>query len=139
MGFQVFDRRHAPMRGEPSVTLQSSGVLSINAPAHRMIDNAMKVELLFDPSREVMALRPSEGSPRSYELREPTSTGLTMVSLTAFANAYGIDLSTSRRFQPFLEDGMLCVDLKGESVAVRGNRSRGEERRAESPASNSPN
>mgnify|MGYP006873876678 CR=1 FL=1 len=48
MAFEVFDKRSAPMKGTPSVTIQKRGILSINGPAHRMIDGALVVELLFD-------------------------------------------------------------------------------------------
>lgn len=122
MPFEVFDKRSAPMRGAPSVTVQRKGIVSINAPAHKMIDGAKVVELLFDPARRVMALRPADTSPRTYELREPSRSGQTLLSATAFMQNYGIDTSVSRRYEPFEEDGMLCIDFNGPSTEVRGNR-----------------
>lgn len=110
------------MKGTPSVTVQRKGIVSINAPAHKLIDGAKFVELLFDPSRRVMALRPAEPSPRTYELRSPSRSGQTLVSATAFMQAYEIDTSVSRRYEPFEEDGMLCIDFNGPSTEVRGNR-----------------
>ena len=124
MAFEVFDKRSAPMKGTPSVTIQKRGILSINGPAHKMIDGALVVELLFDKSRRVMALRPADPSPRSYALREPSKTGQTLLSATAFMDAYDIDTTVSRRYEPFEEDGMLCINLAGPSIEVRGNRSR---------------
>lgn len=122
MSFEVFDKRSAPMRGAPSVTVQRKGIVSINAPAHKLINGAKVVELLFDPARRVMALRPAEPSPRTYELRSPSKSGQTLVSATAFMQTYGIDTSVSRRYEPFEEDGMLCIDFNGPSTEVRGNR-----------------
>lgn len=124
MAFEVFDKRSAPMKGAPSVTIQKRGIISINGPAHKMINGALVVELLFDKSRKVMALRPAEPSPRSYALREPSPSGQTLLSATAFMDAYDIDTSVSRRYEPFEEDGMLCIDLAGPSTEVHGNRSR---------------
>lgn len=122
MSFEVFDKRSAPMKGAPSVTVQRRGIVSINAPAHKLINRAQVVELLFDPARRVMALRPADPSPRTYELRSPSKSGQTMLSATAFTQAYEIDTSVSRRYEPFEEDGMLCINFNGPSTEVRGNR-----------------
>lgn len=124
MGFEVFDKRHSPMRGAPSVTVQKRGIVSINGPAHKMIESARVVELLYDRDRQVMAMRPAEPSPRTYELREPSKSGQTILSATAFMDAYEIDTSVSRRYEPFEEDGMLCIDFTSKSTEVRGNRAK---------------
>ncbi len=124
MGFELFDKRHAPMRGAPSVTVQKRGIVSINGPAHALIDRAKVVELLFDRERQVMAIRPAEPSPRAYELREPSPSGQTLLSATAFAQAYDLDTSVSRRYEPSIEDGMLCVNLSGPSTVVQSNRTK---------------
>lgn len=124
MAFEVFDKRHAPMRGAPSVTVQKRGIVSINGAAHALIGRAKVVELLFDRERQMMAVRPADPSPRTYELREPSPSGQTLLSATAFAQAYDIDTSVSRRYEPIVEDGMLCVDLSGPSTVVHSNRSK---------------
>jgi len=122
MAFEIFDKRKAPMKGAPSVTVQRRGIVSINGPAHALIGAARVVELLFDQDRKVMAIRPAERSPRAYELREPSRSGQTILSATAFAQAFDVDTSVSRRFEPFVEDGMLCIDLNGPSTVIQGNR-----------------
>lgn len=124
MGFQVFDKRNAPMKGAPSVTVQRRGIISINGPAHALIGASRVVELLFDQDRKVMAIRPAERSPRAYELREPSRSGQTILSATAFTQAFDIDTSVSRRFDPFVEDGMLCIDFNGPSTVIQGNRTK---------------
>lgn len=124
MAFELFDKRHAPMRGAPSVTVQRRGIVSINGPAHALIGRAGVVELLFDKERQIMALRPADPSPRAYELRKPSPSGQTLLSATAFAQAYDIDTSVSRRYEPVVEDGMLCVDLSGPSTVVQSNRTK---------------
>ena len=40
----------------------------------------------------------------------------------SFFDHYQIDHQVSRRFEPFIEESMLCVDLTGPSVEVHGNR-----------------
>lgn len=124
MAFQVFDKRKAPMKGAPSVTVQRRGIISINGPAHALIGRARVVELLFDEDRQVMAIRPAERSPRAYELREPSRSGQTLLSATAFAQAFDLDTSVSRRFEPFVEEGMLCIDFSGPSTVIQGNRTK---------------
>ena len=123
MPFEVFDKRSAPMAGAPSVTLQRRGIVSINGPAHALINRPRVVELLFDRERRIVALRSADPSPTTYELRRPTRSGQTLLSAAAFTKAYDIDTDVSRRFEPFVEDGMLCFDLNGPSVEIRGNRS----------------
>ena len=123
MAFEVFDKRSAPMAGAPSVTLQKRGIVSINGPAHALINRARVVELLFDRERRVVALRPADPSPTTYELRKPSPSGQTLLSAAAFTKAYDIETEVSHRFEPFIEEGMLCFDLNGPSVEVRGNRS----------------
>lgn len=124
MAFKVFDKRSAPMRSTPSVTLQKRGILSINAAAHALIGKADVVDLLFDAERRVMALRPAAPSPTAYKVRGPSKTGQVLLSVTAFANAFNIDTDDSRRYEPFVEDGMLCIDLNGPSTVIQGNRSK---------------
>lgn len=137
MGFEVFDKRAAPMKGAPSVTVQRRGIVSINAPAHALIDKATVVELLFDRDRKVMALRPADTSPRTYELRKPSKSGQTLLSAFTFMQTYDIDTSVSRRYEPFEEDGMLCINFAGESVEVHGNRAKSSARASEQSSESS--
>ncbi|MEW1982401.1 hypothetical protein AB0333_15955 [Citricoccus sp. NPDC079358] len=124
MAFEVFDKRSAPMKGTPSVTVQRRGIVSINGPAHKLIKGAQVVELLFDKERRVMAIRPAEPSARTYEMREPSKSGQTLVSAVAFMEAYDIDTTVSRRYEPFEEDGMLCINFNGPSIDIQGNRTK---------------
>ncbi|NKW66018.1 hypothetical protein GS937_18455 [Rhodococcus hoagii] len=49
-------------------------------------------------------------------------TGQVVMSATAFPQYFDLDTSVSRRFKPYEKDGMLCIDLRGPSVKVVGNR-----------------
>jgi hypothetical protein len=127
MGFEVFDKRNAPLAKSPSVTIQRRGIFSINKAAHKLINEAETVELLFDRENQVIGLRPAEVSPHAYAIRKSArESGQAILSATAFTQYYEIDTSVSRRWEPRLNEGVLCIDLRGHSTEVRGNRSKGQ-------------
>lgn len=126
MPFEVFNKRTAPRSKEPSVTIQKRGIFSMNRAAHNLIGGAESVELLYDPEARIVALRPSTAA-HAYTLRPQSrdaATGQVILSATAFTQHYDIDTTESRRYKPYESEGMLCIDLNGESVVVRGNRAR---------------
>lgn len=125
MPFEVFDKRMAPLAKAPSVTIQKRGIFSINKAAHKLIGEPDTVELLFDKDEQVIALRPSSEA-HAYKVRPQSDrdTGQVILAATAFTQYFGIDTSVSRRWTPYEQDGMLCIDLQGKSVEVRGNRSK---------------
>lgn len=127
MPFEIFDKRMTPLAKAPSVTIQKRGVISLNKAAHDLVGNAQTVELLFDRDRQVMALRATDdSSPHAYAVRSGSKRGpgQAIVSATAFTQHYGIDTAATRRWKPFVEDGMLCVDLTTEGTLITGNRAR---------------
>ena len=127
MPFEVFDKRMTPLAKAPSVTIQKRGVISLNKAAHDLVDNAETVELLYDRDRRVMALRAADdSSPHAYAVRNGSKRGpgQAIVSATAFTAHYGIDTTATRRWKPFMEDGMLCVDLTTEGTVITGNRTK---------------
>lgn len=127
MGFEVFDKRMAPLAKAPSVTIQRKGIISINRAAYALMGEPATVELLYDKDRKVVGLRGADESvPHAYEVRAQSAskeTGPLIVAGTAFTNFYKIDTTVSRRWQPFVEDGILCIDLASGGVEIRGNRS----------------
>lgn len=126
MPFEVFDKRMAPLAKAPSVTIQKRGIFSINKAAHKLIGEPETVELLFDKDAKIIALRPSNEL-HAYAIRPQSArekSGQMILSATAFTQYYDLDTSVSRRYPPYVEDGMLCIALNGPSVEVRGNRSK---------------
>lgn len=126
MGFEVFDKRMAPLAKAPSITIQKRGIFSINKAAHKLVGEPQAVELLFDKDNQIIALRESD-QPHAYAIRPQSQrrdTGQVIMSATAFTQFYGIDTTISRRYKPYVQDGMLCIDLKGPSVEIVGNRSK---------------
>jgi hypothetical protein len=127
MPFEVFDKRMTPLAKAPSVTIQKRGVISLNKAAHELVDSAETVELLYDRERQVMALRVADdSSPHAYAVRNGSKRGpgQAIVSATAFTQHYGIDTTATRRWKPFVEDGMLCVDLTQAGTVITGNRTK---------------
>lgn len=100
-------------------------MISLNKAAHDLIGNADTVELLYDRDRQVMAVRATDDfSPHAYAVRSGSKRGpgQAIVSATAFTAHYGIDTTATRRWKPFVEDGMLYVDLTTEGTVITGNR-----------------
>lgn len=125
MPFEVFVARLVPSSKSPSVTIQKRGIFSFNRAAHKLIDEAETVELLFDPENQIIALRPSDEA-HAYTLRHQgtSETGQMILSATRFTQHYDIDTTVSRRWKPYGQDGMLCIDLRSDSVEISGNRSK---------------
>ena len=127
MPFEVFDKRMTPLAKAPSVTIQKRGVISLNKAAHDLIDNAETVELLYDRDRNVMALRSADDTaPHAYAVRSGSKRGpgQAIVSATAFTAHDDIDTTATRRWKPFVEDDMLCVNLSEEGTVITGNRTK---------------
>lgn len=129
MAFEVFDKRTAPSSKSPAVTIQKRGIFSINKVAHEMIGAAQNVELLYDPEARIIGIRPVEGSPpHAYTMRPQSKrdTGQYILSATAFTQHYDINTLESRRWEPYKDGDMLCIDLKSKSTVIRGNRAKKE-------------
>lgn len=123
MAFEVFDKRKSALGKAPSATLQRKGILSLNGPAHQLINSSDSVELLYDREKRIIALRPSEEA-HAYAFRVANErTGQVVVSLTAFTEFYEIDTGQSQRLAPRKEGDMLLLDLN-EGVPIVGNRSK---------------
>lgn len=102
-------------------------MISLNKTAHDLIDNNDMVELLYDRDRQVMALRAAdESAPHAYAVRTGSKRGpgQAMIAATAFTAHYDIDTTATRRWKPFVEDGMLCRDLSEKGTVITGNRTK---------------
>jgi hypothetical protein len=127
MPFEVFDKTKTPLAKAPSVTIQKRGLISLNKAAHDLIGNTETVELLYDRDRHVIALRGADdSSPHAYAVRSGSKRGpgQAIISVTAFTAHYGIDTTATRRWKPFVEDDMLCVDLTKKGTVITGNRTK---------------
>ena len=86
-------------------------------------------------------MRSSEPSPHAYAIRPQSERAGAQVilSATAFTQYYSIDTTVSRRYEPYVAEGMLCINLNGPSAVVRGNRAAKESTEAAEEASEDVN
>jgi hypothetical protein len=118
--FETFDRSVLPFAGEPHVTIQRRGTLTLNAAAWAALGSPAAVELLYDAAAGLLGLRPAASDlPHVAFVRRSTrsAAGPWVVSAMAFVHHYGIDTSSARRWAARLVDGVLCVPV-GEPGTV---------------------
>jgi hypothetical protein len=128
MNFQVFQRR-IPQRisDQPTATITMPGYISLNRAAHIALGEPVAVELLFDRAEHIMGLRPVPvETPHAFPVRPQGGKrgGPVIVSAQAFTRHYGIRQAVSRRWSAYVDDGVLCIDLKQAGRVVTSNRAR---------------
>ncbi len=124
MPFEVFTKRMIPLTKDPSVTIQKKGIMSMNPSAFAALGEPKFVELLYDAEKSVVGIRSVDDAvDHAYPIRKSGARdGSILVSGIAFANHYGIDTEVAVRRKAYLEDGVLCVDLKDPGTEIIGNR-----------------
>ncbi len=131
MGFQVYEKGSAPVSTVPSVTIQKRGLISVNKAAYDALGAPEGVELLWDPDRRAIALRPAElTNQNAYPLRAQGShseKGPWLVAGTLFTQYIGLDTSQAFRWTPAVEDGLLVVDVSKPGNKVSSPRGRAKE------------
>lgn len=122
--FETFTKRMVPLTKAPTVTLQKRGTLSLNKAAHVAMGEPATVELLFDKDEQVIGIRGvSSEKAHAYPVRGVGKDATTfIVAGTAFAKYYGINTDDSRRFPAEMVEDVLCINLRGDSTIVTGNR-----------------
>jgi hypothetical protein len=126
MPFETFKKDRMPSKGEPAVTIQKRGALSLNNAAFEVLGEASYVELLYDPDERLIGIRRSdEDTPHAYAIR---GTGINqatrVVSGKAFLAYYDIPRDVARRWIAEERNGMLVIDLKQPGAEVSGHSSR---------------
>jgi hypothetical protein len=117
--FQTFHRSLARHRGEPLVTIQRRGAISLNAAAFAALGSPGGIELLYDVDKRIIGLRAADPRlPHAHIVRASTKSagGPFVISATAFLHYYDVDRSVAKRWVGFLEDDVLCIDLKTDGV-----------------------
>ena len=126
-GFEMFTKRMVPLGKSPYVTIQKRGLLSFNKAAHVALGEPAAVELLYNRTDRIIAVRGVDDDvPHAYKFRhiggqksDPTTF---IVGATAFVNHYNIPTEVSVRRPATNEEGVLLIDLKDEGTVVTGNR-----------------
>jgi len=127
MQWQTFDKRSAAASKSPFVTVQkNNGPISLNKAAHELMGSPEAVELMFEPNRKLIGFKPVQPtSPKAFPVRPQGKNAATlMVAGQAFTKYYGIDTRVARRYPVEMRDGVLVLDLNGESIEVVSNRGR---------------
>lgn len=126
MGFEVFDKRASGASKHPYVTVQRRGPFGINQAAYKLMGKPEAVELLYDRDQERIGFRPvSPDRPQAFPVRAQGKNSATfMVAGQSFSRHYGLDTSVARRYAVQMEDDVLVLDLRGDSVEVTGPRAR---------------
>ncbi len=118
-GFEVFTQRWTPNEARPFITIQKRGTLGLNKSAVDAIGKPDAVELLFNPQKRVMAIRPAApGAPHAYLLRKQGASDSYLISMLAFAAHWRIPLGQARRYEGTTEDGALLIELSQEAVEL---------------------
>lgn len=123
MPFEVFTNQRIRAATEPTVTITTRGILSLNDAAWNALDQPEAVELLFDRETRTMGLRKSgPENPTSYPVRCNALGKAFQVSAKAFTSHYDIPTYTAVRRKARMDFGDLCVDVTDPGVAVTSNR-----------------
>ncbi len=119
MPFETFTRQRRV--GQPFVTIQKKGVLSLNRAAFEALEGPDAVELLYDSEARLVALRKVDSSvDHAYHVRAPVENHATwLISVGAFVNYYEIDTSRSVRRAARVEGDLLVIDLNDPGVEPR--------------------
>lgn len=119
MPFETFTRQRRV--GQPFVTIQKKGVLSLNRAAFEALEGPDAVELLYDSEARLVALRKVDSSvDHAYHVRAPVENHATwLISVGAFVNYYEIDTSRSVRRAARMEGDLLVIDLNDPGVEPR--------------------
>lgn len=115
-----------PSTGEPAVTIQKRGALSLNAAAYEAVGSPKHVTLHYDRENELMGIqKASSATPHAYAVRGVGNNEATrVVSGKAFLSYYGIPRGTARRWIATVQNDMLVIDLKQPGAEVTGHSSR---------------
>jgi hypothetical protein len=125
MAWERFDRQQVAMLGDPTVTIQKGGVISINGPSYRALHEPAFVELFYELSKQLVGIAAADPASKSaYKVRPLKNSNSTwLISGTSFARYYKIDTDVAKRWIAIVApDGMLVIDLKQQPDLVSGNR-----------------
>lgn len=119
--FEVFHRPKPTPDDTPTVTI-SPAAMTLNKAAVELLGNPERVELLFDRDHHVMGVRPSTREDnRSSFKASPTPNGGAKVAHRSFVTHYKISAAPARRWPAYLDGGVLCVNLNGDSTFIARN------------------
>src|SRR3954466_7596810 len=109
--FEVFKGQRV-VRNAPAVTLQRTGLVSLNRAAFEALGEPEAVELLFDRDHWVIGMRPTcLDCAYAHPVRKQSTGSGFVISGRGFTQHYGIPIERATRYPAELKDGILTVDL----------------------------
>jgi hypothetical protein len=114
--FELYDRRSAPIKTSPFVTIQRRGPLSLNMAAYELLGKPEAAALLFDRENQLVGIRKVEPTePYAFPVRPQGKKGAKpsnyVMSTQAFTKYYDIDTSIAMRYPVEMQDDTLVIDL----------------------------
>lgn len=96
---------------QPTVSIQKSGAVTWNQSAHEALGQPEMVEILFDPERGLLGLRPTEAADGSFRVRRlgPQNTWIT--SARGALRRVGLLPESAFRQVARMEGGVLVIDV----------------------------
>jgi hypothetical protein len=135
--FETFTKRMVPLTKAPYVTIQKRGIMSLNKSAWVALGSPEAIEFLYDPEEQIIALKGVDPNvEHAYPIRGTKTDGPWIVSGTAFTRYFKIATDVSRRYTPYVDGDLLCIDLKMGGTEVTSNRVRNGQTTAEAVADN---
>ncbi len=123
--FEVFDKRFSTLVKRPEVTIQTKGMLSVNASAYSALGSPEAVELLYDRDQQVVGMRPvAPDAAHAYPIRAVGAGATFIVSGRAFFAYYGIPTDKPVRRDVKITNDVLIIDLKDPGRDATSNRNR---------------
>lgn len=120
---EVFQRRNRRAPNQPTATITTRGCITLTQAAHTAMGSPDAVELLYDRAERIIGLRPApQPLPHAFLVRPQRRTDKVAISAREFLRHYGVDHSTALRRPAWMDDGVLCVDLKNPGQVVTSNR-----------------
>jgi hypothetical protein len=126
MPFETFKRNRMPSTGEPALTIQKRGALSLNTAAYEALGSPKHVALLYDRDEKLIGMRKVPATaPHAYVVRGVgTNLATHVVSGKAFLSYYEIPRDVARRWTAQVKDDVLVIDLKQPGFEVTGHSNR---------------
>ncbi len=121
VNIEWYDRQRPAQNDLATLTIQKTGIGTINKAAAEVLNQPDAIELGYDPEARVIAIKAAvPDSPNAIRIRRQGNSSTREFGVRAFLRFFGIEHEASRRYQakPVREGGMLLVNLKEGGVDV---------------------
>lgn len=117
---KLFERRSKPAPRWPTITIQKSGNLGLNAAAIAALGGTGFVQFFYSDNPPTLGIRAArEGEPNTYVIKAQAGGGSGVVTGKGVVGMIGLAYGdVARRFAAKPVDGGLIVDLSGQGEQV---------------------